>query len=136
MAIVFSIITLVVLIIIAANALMPALRDSTSSLTETEILEKDSPEDNSTALQGVTSSDTVTGISISGLTSPANYTLDTDLQQVNWTNATTAGNYSSTVTYITAQYLSNTRDRALMAVTLLLVAAGLVYLIGRMFGFM
>ena len=64
-------------------------------------------------------------LTITGLATPANYTINYNTGVVTW-NASSNGTYAASYDYYEANYLTDSTDRSLMGVVILMLLVGLV----------
>lgn len=122
-------------VILIANVLAPVVDQSRSSQATSESLSRTLATGAETETLSKATSYTLetATLTIAGLTTPANYTVDYSTGVVTW-NVTANGTYTASYNYYEASYLDNSRDRTLIGLVILASLLGLVYVIFRGFG--
>lgn len=119
-------------VIVLAYIFIPVIKSTTSDLEYSELIQCSTGENQTDTLTFTTMKSG--SLAVEGLTLTDNYTIDYDTGIVSFVNRTTPGNYSATYNYYSGSYLTDTSDRSLMAVLILLGIMGLIYFIAQGFG--
>jgi len=130
---VIIVVGLVFAIVLFTALAFPQIRTMTAAQTTNEVLATHTKGTNQSVT--LTNTDMVNGgLSISGLTVTANYTINYTSAVLTINDTTLNGTYTATYSYLAAGYITNTGTRSFAAVLVLFLIVGLTAGALKMFG--